>query len=69
MDTAWGEALGSEEGNKYRTEYSEVMMHIACTGECTVLSKYSYHGHVKLCIIINVMSIHMHTVHLNVLML
>ena len=37
---------------------SEVMMYIACTGECTVLSKYSYHGHVKICIIINVMSIY-----------
>ena len=50
MVIPWGEALGTEEENKYRTEYSEVMMHVACTSECTVLSKYSYHGHVKLCI-------------------
>ena len=39
MDIFWGEALGSEEGNKYRTEYSEVMMH---TGESILLSKCSY---------------------------
>ena len=48
MDTFWGGALGTEEGNTLRREYSEVKdvsgiayTHTQVRPYCAVLSKYS----------------------------